>query len=398
MYLVPIVASRCDGQVREIWGEALSTTFKGQFQVWYNSNSFILIRNNGREVFAASMHVWSPTIADGAKPKEVTANPSPPSILPSAPPSRLFCRNTASGQLKPFSYCTHIFLRRLVWLQLWPAAFQPEKLRISLFRLHHVLGKTLRTRRRRFVNQHLHRKFAIVSDCPFHPRKLAISLLSAPVLAGFVWSCFLPRCFPFYLAEFFLSRRMDSSAVSSGCSSIAIAMGIPRSRKKRNGLDKALDDWLADYERSLKRIHSDSGSSNTQTTATNQPATAGTTGSTGGLFGNMGGSTSQTKPGGGLFGNTAAGNTQQGQQGGSLFSGLGSNAGAQQSGTTTSQPQSTGLFGGLGGATAGNTAQQQSGTTGGGLFGNLGTSSTTQNQPKSLFGGLGSSTGGTGLL
>ncbi|KAL1987856.1 hypothetical protein VTN96DRAFT_2259 [Rasamsonia emersonii] len=142
------------------------------------------------------------------------------------------------------------------------------------------------------------------------------------------------------------------------------------------------------------------GSSNAQTTSsTSQPTTTSTTGSTGGLFGNLGSSTSQSKPGGGLFGSTTSGTTQ-GQSGQSLFSGLGSNttSGAQQSGTTTtttSQPQSGSLFSGLGGTSTSNTTQQQSG---GSLFGNLGTSSTTQTQSKSLFGGLGSSTTGSSLF
>jgi len=83
-----------------------------------------------------------------------------------------------------------------------------------------------------------------------------------------------------------------------------------------------------------------------------------------------------------------------------MFSGLGGQQ--QQSGTTgsglfgnstntTSQPQSGGLFG-----TAG-TGTTQSGTSGGLFGGGLGASTTTQTQQKSAFGGLGGSTTG-GLL
>ncbi|KAL4898106.1 hypothetical protein BDV59DRAFT_166222 [Aspergillus ambiguus] len=136
------------------------------------------------------------------------------------------------------------------------------------------------------------------------------------------------------------------------------------------------------------------GGANTQ--ASSSATTPGTTSTSGGLFGNLGSATTQSKPAGGLFGNLGGANTQQTPSTGSnMFSGLG----GQQSGTTggglfgsttntsTSQPQqSGGLFGGT--TTAGNTTAQ-SGSTGGGLFGG---GAATQTQSKPLFGGLGGST------
>ncbi|KAE8376996.1 hypothetical protein BDV26DRAFT_264459 [Aspergillus bertholletiae] len=129
---------------------------------------------------------------------------------------------------------------------------------------------------------------------------------------------------------------------------------------------------------------------NTQTTTST--TTPGTTNTTSGLFGNLGTSTAQSKPGASLFGNATSGTTQQNQPPGpNMFSGLG----GQQSNTgggglfgnttaTTSQPQSGGLFSGTT-----NASTAQSGTTGGGLFGGA---STAQTQSKPLFGGVGTST------
>ncbi|KAE8162242.1 hypothetical protein BDV40DRAFT_265609 [Aspergillus tamarii] len=138
------------------------------------------------------------------------------------------------------------------------------------------------------------------------------------------------------------------------------------------------------------------GGANTQTTSST--TTPGTTSTTSGLFGNLGSSTAQSKPGTGLFGNATSGTTQQNQSSGTnMFSGLGgqqSNTGGGglfgNSTATTSQPQSGGLFSGTANA---NTAQ--SGTTGGGLFGGA---STAQTQSKPLFGGLGTSTNTGGSL
>ncbi|KAB8263280.1 hypothetical protein BDV32DRAFT_119129 [Aspergillus pseudonomiae] len=137
------------------------------------------------------------------------------------------------------------------------------------------------------------------------------------------------------------------------------------------------------------------GGANTQTTSTTTP---GTTSTTSGLFGNLGSSTTQSKPATGLFGNATSGTTQQNQSSGTnMFSGLGgqqSNTGGGglfgNSTATTSQPQSGGLFPGTANA---NTAQ--SGTTGGGLFGGA---SAAQTQSKPLFGGLGTSTNTGGSL
>ncbi|KAL2162192.1 hypothetical protein VTH06DRAFT_7105 [Thermothelomyces fergusii] len=96
----------------------------------------------------------------------------------------------------------------------------------------------------------------------------------------------------------------------------------------------------------------------------------------GGLFG--GGTSSTGTTGGGLFGNTNTGTT-----------GFGS--------STTNQSTTGGLFGSkpatTGGGLFGSTTTGQTGTTGGGLFGNLG-GNTQNQQPQqgSLFGGLGQNT------
>ncbi|KAH8696285.1 hypothetical protein BGW36DRAFT_380613 [Talaromyces proteolyticus] len=149
-------------------------------------------------------------------------------------------------------------------------------------------------------------------------------------------------------------------------------------------------------------INTSSANSLFTATPTSQPATAGS------LFGN------QQKPAGSLFGNTTAntttGNTQQSS--GSLFGGLGSNTSSapQQSGmaggslfgapAATSQPQTGGSFGNAAAKPAasatslfGNTTTQQTGTTGGGLFGNK----PAGNTGNSLFGNTNTAqTGATG--
>ncbi|KAL1837827.1 hypothetical protein VTJ49DRAFT_3374 [Mycothermus thermophilus] len=110
----------------------------------------------------------------------------------------------------------------------------------------------------------------------------------------------------------------------------------------------------------------------------------------GGLFGNQ-----QQKPGG-LFGSTTAGT---GTTGGGLFgtgTGTGTTTGFGTS--TTAQPAGGGLFGNkpatTGGGLFGTGTTTQTGTTGGGLFGNLSGNTQTQQQPAQtggLFGGLGQS-------
>ncbi|KAJ5102298.1 hypothetical protein NUU61_004520 [Penicillium alfredii] len=137
---------------------------------------------------------------------------------------------------------------------------------------------------------------------------------------------------------------------------------------------------------------------NTQTTSTSTPGATNTSGS---LFGNTSSAT-QSKPAGGLFGGLG-GNTQSQNTGSNMFSGLG---GQQQGGatgggvfgssTTTTQPQSSSLFGGTAGAGTG-TGATQSGTTGGLFGGGLG-ASTTQAQPKPTLGLGGSTTGAGGSL
>ncbi|KAJ5584874.1 uncharacterized protein N7459_004674 [Penicillium hispanicum] len=141
-------------------------------------------------------------------------------------------------------------------------------------------------------------------------------------------------------------------------------------------------------------LFDNSGGTNTQAST----STPGSTNTTGNLFGNTS-SAAQSKPGG-LFGGLGGTNTQQSSQntGSNMFSGLG---GQQQSGTTgsslfgnstttTTQPQSGGLFGSTPGTgTSAGTGTTQSGT-GGGLFGStLGGSNATQTQAKPAFGGLG---------
>ncbi|KAL1960416.1 hypothetical protein VTO42DRAFT_7715 [Malbranchea cinnamomea] len=110
---------------------------------------------------------------------------------------------------------------------------------------------------------------------------------------------------------------------------------------------------------------------------------------TGGLFGGLGSSTTTTQPqSSSLFGGTATSQPQTS----SLFGGLG-NA------TSTSQPQQQ-SSGGLFGATAAGTSQpqQQSGGTGGSLFGQTGGTQTgglfggAQQQSKPLFSKIGQST------
>ncbi|KAJ5760359.1 hypothetical protein N7520_007515 [Penicillium odoratum] len=129
---------------------------------------------------------------------------------------------------------------------------------------------------------------------------------------------------------------------------------------------------------------------NPQTTSTSTPAS----GTSGSLFGNAN-STAQSKPTGSLFGNTQS--TQP--AGSNMFSGLGQpQTGATGGGifggastTTTTQPQSSGLFGTTG-AGAG-TSTTQTGT--GGLFGGgLGATAQTQQKPLGLNNVASGTTGG----
>ncbi|KAH7068610.1 nuclear protein 96-domain-containing protein [Paraphoma chrysanthemicola] len=156
------------------------------------------------------------------------------------------------------------------------------------------------------------------------------------------------------------------------------------------------------------------GQNNTSTATPAFGAGTATTGTGGGLFGNTGGAfgqnnqtQAQAQPAsGGLFGGFNQNNQQNQQKPGGLFGGASTtttggglfgqqNSTPQQSGglfggSTANNQQSGGLFGQKpattgGGLFGGSTAN--TGTTSGGLFGNLGTQNNQQNNGGSLFGG-----------